>query len=33
MARKEQRAAYLFLLPWLIGLAAFWVIPSSPPLC
>ena len=27
MARKEQRAAYLFLLPWLIGLAAFWVIP------
>ena len=22
MARKEQRAAYLFLLPWLIGLAA-----------
>jgi multiple sugar transport system permease protein len=27
MARKEQRAAYLFLLPWLIGVAAFWVIP------
>jgi multiple sugar transport system permease protein len=27
MARKEQRAAYLFLLPWLIGLAAFWVVP------
>ena len=27
MARKEQRAAYLFLSPWLIGLAAFWVIP------
>lgn len=27
MARKEQRAAYLFLSPWLIGLALFWVIP------
>jgi ABC-type sugar transport system permease subunit len=27
MARKEQRAAYLFLSPWLIGLAAFWVLP------
>ena len=27
MARKEQRAAYLFLSPWLIGVAAFWVIP------
>jgi multiple sugar transport system permease protein len=27
MARKEQRAAYLFLSPWLIGLAAFWVVP------
>jgi len=27
MARKEQRAAYLFLSPWLIGLAAFWLIP------
>ncbi len=27
MARKEQRAAYLFLSPWLIGLAVFWVIP------
>ncbi len=27
MARKEERAAYLFLSPWLIGLAAFWVIP------
>jgi ABC-type sugar transport system permease subunit len=27
MARKEQRAAYLFLSPWLIGLAAFWIIP------
>jgi multiple sugar transport system permease protein len=26
-ARKEQRAAYLFLSPWLIGLALFWVIP------
>lgn len=27
MARREQRAAYLFLSPWLIGLAAFWLIP------
>jgi multiple sugar transport system permease protein len=25
--RKEQRAAYLFLSPWLIGLVAFWLIP------
>ncbi len=27
MARKEQRAAYLFLSPWLLGLLAFWLIP------
>ncbi|HEY7400243.1 MAG TPA: sugar ABC transporter permease [Actinomycetota bacterium] len=27
IARKEQRAAYLFLSPWLFGLAAFWLIP------
>lgn len=27
MARKEQRAAYMFLSPWLIGLALFWLIP------
>jgi multiple sugar transport system permease protein len=27
MARKEERAAYLFLSPWLIGLMALWVIP------
>lgn len=27
MARKEQRAAYLFLSPWLFGLAALWLIP------
>jgi multiple sugar transport system permease protein len=27
MARKEQRAAYLFLSPWLIGLIAFWLVP------
>ena len=27
MARKEQRAAYFFLSPWLIGLAAFWLLP------
>ena len=26
-ARKEQRAAYLFLSPWLIGLAVFWLLP------
>lgn len=26
-ARKEQRAAYLFLSPWLTGLALFWLIP------
>lgn len=27
IARKEERAAYLFLSPWLFGLAAFWLIP------
>jgi multiple sugar transport system permease protein len=27
MARREERAAYLFLSPWLLGLAFFWVIP------
>lgn len=27
MARKEERAAYLFLSPWLFGLVAFWLIP------
>lgn len=27
MARKEEHAAYLFLSPWLVGLAAFWMIP------
>lgn len=27
MARKEQRAAYLFLSPWLIGLVVFWIGP------
>ncbi len=27
MARKEQRAAYLFLSPWLIGLILFWLVP------
>ena len=33
IARKEQRAAYLFLSPWLIGLAVFWVAPGAqaPP--
>jgi len=27
MARKEQRAAYLFLSPWLIGLFGFFMVP------
>jgi multiple sugar transport system permease protein len=27
MARKEQRAAYLFISPWLIGLLVLWLIP------
>jgi multiple sugar transport system permease protein len=27
IARKEQRAAYLFLSPWLFGILAFWLIP------
>ncbi len=27
MARKEERAAYLFLSPWLVGLMAFWIVP------
>jgi multiple sugar transport system permease protein len=27
VARKEQRAAYLFLSPWLIGLTLFWILP------
>src|SRR5262245_25521403 len=27
MERKEQRDAYLFLSPWLIGLVAFWLVP------
>jgi multiple sugar transport system permease protein len=27
MARKEERAAYLFLSPWLIGLLLFWIVP------
>ena len=26
-ARKEQRAAYLFLSPWLIGLVGFFMVP------
>jgi len=25
--RREERAAYLFLSPWLLGLLAFWVVP------
>jgi multiple sugar transport system permease protein len=27
IARKEQRAAYLFLSPWLFGLVVFWLVP------
>ena len=27
MAKQEERAAYLFLLPWLIGLLVFWIGP------
>jgi multiple sugar transport system permease protein len=27
MARREQRAAYLFLSPWLFGLTALWLVP------
>jgi ABC-type sugar transport system permease subunit len=27
MARREERVAYLFLLPWLLGLLAFWIVP------
>ena len=27
MARREERAAYLFLSPWLIGLLLFWLVP------
>ena len=27
MARREERAAYLFLSPWLVGLLLFWLIP------
>jgi multiple sugar transport system permease protein len=26
-AKKEQRDAYLFLSPWLIGLSVFWLLP------
>jgi multiple sugar transport system permease protein len=27
LARREERAGYLFLLPWLLGLLAFWIVP------
>ena len=27
LARREEKAAYLFLLPWLLGLLAFWIVP------
>jgi ABC-type sugar transport system permease subunit len=26
-ARREERAGYLFLSPWLLGLLAFWIVP------
>jgi multiple sugar transport system permease protein len=26
-ARREERAAYLFLSPWLIGVTLFWLVP------
>jgi multiple sugar transport system permease protein len=26
-AKREERAAYLFLLPWILGLLAFWIVP------
>jgi multiple sugar transport system permease protein len=32
MARQEERAAYLFLSPWLIGIMAFWIIPIAASL-
>lgn len=28
-ARREERVAYLFLAPWLIGLLAFWIVPIA----
>lgn len=27
LARREEKVAYLFLLPWLAGLLAFWIVP------
>jgi multiple sugar transport system permease protein len=27
LARREEKAAYLFLLPWLAGLLMFWIVP------
>jgi multiple sugar transport system permease protein len=27
-ARREERAAFLFLSPWLLGLLAFWIVPT-----
>jgi multiple sugar transport system permease protein len=27
IARREERSAYIFLSPWLIGVLAFWLIP------
>jgi multiple sugar transport system permease protein len=27
LARREEKVAYLFLLPWLVGLLVFWIVP------
>ena len=32
MARREERAAYLFLAPWLIGVTLFWLVPIGASL-
>jgi multiple sugar transport system permease protein len=29
VARREERTAYLFLLPWILGLLAFWIVPIA----
>lgn len=32
MARREERAAYLFLSPWLLGVTLFWLVPIAASL-
>ena len=27
LARREERAFYLFILPWILGFLVFWAIP------